>query len=276
MTSLKYSVLMSVYKKDKAEYLSESINSILKQTVLPDQIVVVKDGELTRELDEVVETFCQEYADMFTIVTLPQNGGLGYALNEGLKCCKNELVARMDADDISLPMRCEKELEMFEQNPELVICGCNLNEFYGSPENVQTSRVVPESYEEILSYMKKRQPFNHPTVMYKKSCVLEVGGYEKLKRKEDFDLFSRMIMQGYYAKNIGESLYLYRANEDNYKRRKSYTNFKSAVYVYWRHYSRGGCSLGDLAVITMAELVFFIMPTVIVKKLSDTFLRTQM
>lgn len=121
--------------------------------------------------------------------------------------------------------------------------------------------------------MRKRQPFNHPTVMYRKSKVLASGGYPQLKRKEDFDLFSRMLRQGCCARNINESLYLYRADENNYKRRKSFTNTKSAIYVYWRHLKRKGCSLGDFIVICSGEILFYILPCGMMKKLSDKILR---
>lgn len=102
-----------------------------------------------------------------------------------MKHCRNELVARMDADDILLPKRCEKELECFEKNEELAICGCNIDEFYDDPENVETIRRVPSEYKDIVKFIKRRQLFNHPTVMYKKSEVLRCGGYGSLRRKQD-------------------------------------------------------------------------------------------
>jgi hypothetical protein len=109
--------------------------------------------------------------------------------------------------------------------------------------------------------------------MYRKSKVIGVGGYRRLKRKEDFDLFSRMLSNGCYAENINESLYLYRANEDNYARRKSWQNFKSAVYVYWLHLKRKGCSWLDFIVMCIGELVFLIVPRKIMRKMSDSLLR---
>lgn len=269
----KYSVLMSVYAKDRADYLEVAIESMLKQTAFPQQYVIVKDGVVTEEIENVLNKFVEKNPKLFTIVSLKENKGLGNALNEGLKHCRNELVARMDADDISLPQRCEKELCLFIENKELVVCGCNIDEFYKTPDNIKTSRVVPQNYEDIKAFMRKRQPFNHPTVMYKKSKVIEVGGYICLPRKEDFDLFSRMITRGYYAVNISESLYLYRANEDNYARRKSWKNFKSAVYVYRRHLKRKRCSTVDFMIICCAELIFMMLPDKTMKKLSDTLLR---
>jgi glycosyltransferase involved in cell wall biosynthesis len=269
----KYSALMSVYKNDNEEYLKLAIESMLKQTIPPEQFVIVLDGEVPNETEKVINEYLNNHPNVFTLVKLRNNSGLATALNEGMNYCRNELIARMDADDISLPKRCERELERFTQNPKLDICGCNINEFYSEPENVKTVRAVPESYEEIRKFMRKRQPFNHPTIMYRKSKVIGVGGYRRLKRKEDFDLFSRMLSNGCYAENINESLYLYRANEDNYARRKSWQNFKSAVYVYWLHLKRKGCSWLDFIVMCIGELVFLIVPRKIMRKMSDSLLR---
>lgn len=264
---------MSVYAKDKPENLDLAITSMLNQTILPEQFVIVVDGDVPDEIKSIIIKYTNRYKSIFTIVPLAVNGGLGNALNEGLKFCRNDLVARMDADDISLPTRCEKELQMFEKDSMLSICGCNIDEFYENPDNIMNSRVVPETYEEIKKFMKRRQPFNHPTVMYKRSKVIASGGYKKLKRKEDFDLFSRMLSNGCRAANIGEVLYLYRANEDNYARRRSWQNFKCAVYVYGLHFKRQGCSLADYVMVCSAEFAFMILPCKVMKKLSDKLLR---
>lgn len=275
VSQMKYSVLMSVYAKDKPEYLFAAVNSMLTQTVPPEQFVIVIDGPVLDELLQPVYEYQRYYVDLFTIVPLEKNGGLGNALNEGLKHCRNELVARMDADDISLPERCEKELACFCEDETLDICGCNIDEFEGEPENVLTSRVVPSEYEQIKRFMRRRQAFNHPTVMFKKPAVIQAGGYLPIKRKEDFDLFSRMLAGGARAKNLGEHLYLYRVNRENYKRRKSRDNFRSALYVYWRHWKRKGCLLTDLLVICSAEVFFFILPDGMMKWFSDNFLRAK-
>ena len=271
---MKYSVLMSVYAKDSPEYLQISIDSMLNQTVKPDQVVLVIDGPIPVEIENVINQY-SENKDLFTLVRLEKNEGLGHALNIGLQYCRNELVARMDADDISLPERCEKELICFQKDEKLDVCGCNLDEFLGNPDNILTSRIVPSDYDHIKRFMRRRQAFNHATVIYRKSTVIAAGGYQTLKRKEDFDLFSRMLSAGAFAKNLEESLYLCRVGQDNYKRRKSWKNFKSAVYVYWRHLKRKGCSVVDFVFISVAELVFFLAPYPIVKVLSDKFLRVK-
>lgn len=220
---------MSVYDKEKPEYLKQSIESMLNQTVKPEQFVVVEDGALNKSLSDIIDKYKADFNELFTIVKLQVNGGLGNALNQGLKVCRNELVARMDSDDISLPRRCEKELKLFLDNPELSIVGTNIDEFWDNPNEIKCSRIVPSSYEEIKKNIGRIQPFNHPTVMYKRSEVLKCGGYPTTRRNEDRKLFSVMIMNNCKAENINESLLLYRSDKNNYKRRKSWRNCIGAL-----------------------------------------------
>lgn len=273
VSDMKYSVLMSVYAGDKAEYVKQAIESMLNQTVPPEQFVVVKDGAVNADLSKILDEYNRCCGDLFTIVSLIENGGLANALNVGMRKCRNNLVARMDADDISLPERCEKELELFSAYPGLVVCGCNIDEFFNNPADIRTSRVVPSTYEEIVKFSRRRQAFNHPTVIFKKNDIEEIGGYSRLRRKEDFDLFSKIISSGKLVLNVNEVLYLYRASEDNYRRRKSCLNFFSAVNVYIKHMKRGGCSFFDFLVIVSAELFFLLAPIKIMKYFSDRFLR---
>ena len=269
----KYSVLMSVYYKDSPEDLRDSIDSMLTQTAPCDQFVLVEDGSLGEELSEVIKAYVHNNKGLFTIVKSNVNKGLGKALDAGLKRCRNELVARMDADDISLPSRCEKLLMLFENNPNLAIAGTNIDEFYDDPSNIVSSRIVPSDYESICKFMRRRSPFNHPTVMFKKSEVIRCGGYGKMRRKQDLDLFARMINKGCYAMNINESLLLFRSNEGNYKRRKSWEYCKSYIDVERMNYKRGYCSLWDLTVVTVGQVLMHVAPMSVMKMLSDTFLR---
>lgn len=270
---MNYSILMSVYKKEKPAYLIASIESMLAQTVPAEQFVIVKDGPLTAELDNVIQSYTEKNPELFTIVSLAENVGLGRALDYGMAECRNELVARMDSDDISLPERCEKQLAIFAADPKLAIVGTNIDEFYDDPGDIKMSRVVPSDYEGIKKSIGRITPFNHPTVMYKKSEVIRCGGYGKMRRKQDRDLFSRMINMDCKAQNINESLLLFRSNEDNYKRRKSWTYCKSTVDVTIAIWKRGHCSLGDLLYVIAGQTVLFIMPLPMMKWLSDHLLR---
>lgn len=269
----KYSVLMSIYDKEKPEYLRESLNSMVKQTLKPDEIVIVKDGELTKELDDVINEYLKCEKGLFKIIALKENVGLGRALDEGLKFCKNELIARMDSDDISLPERCESQVNMFIKHPELSIIGTMIDEFYDDPSNIVSSRIVPVDNEKIIKFIKKRSPFNHPTVMYKKSEVLRCGGYGKLRRKQDLDLFSRMINNGCLGANINKSLLLFRSNEDNFKRRKSWSYCKSYIEVEYAIWRRGHCSILDLGIVVLGQMTMFFSPMWLLKKVSNKFLR---
>lgn len=256
----KYSVLMSLYKKEKPEYLKLAIESMLQQTVFPDEIVIVKDGSLTKELDEVVNQYKEMYPTLFNVVVSDKNIGLGKALNLGLKNCRNELVARMDTDDISKFDRCEKQLKEFEYNSKLDLLGSSVDEFYDTPNKVVSRRIVPIAHKDIYEFAKRRSAFNHPTVMYKKSKVLAVGGYGDLRRNQDVDLFGRMLFSGCIAGNLGESLLYFRSNDDLAKRRKSWENTKSYITTIKKFWKMGYASLGDYIMITVAQTGMFFMP----------------
>lgn len=270
---MNYSVLMSVYDKEKPEYLVQSIESMLNQTVPPEQFVIVEDGKLHKSLEDVIQNYKIKHPNLFTILPLSENVGLGRALDHGMKVCRNELIARMDSDDISQPERCEKELKLFENDPKLTIVGTNIDEFWDDPNDIKCSRVVPSAPEEIRKRIGRIQPFNHPTVMYKKSEVVRCGGYGRMRRKQDRDLFSRMVNMGCKARNINESLLLFRSNADNYKRRKSWSYCKSTIDVTYEIWKRGHCSFGDLAYVTIGQIILFVLPMPIMRILSDQFLR---
>jgi len=273
MSTIKYSVLMSVYYKENPEFFDISIQSMLSQTLLPDQIVIVKDGMLTSDLNAVINKYVKEEPYLFTIVQLAENIGLGKALDEGLKHCRNELIARMDTDDISLPNRCREQIQMFLDDPELSLVGTMIDEFYDTPDNIVSSRIVPTDHPEIKRSIRRRSPFNHPTVMFKKSAVIDAGGYGNFRRKQDLDLFSRMVNSGCKTANINKSLLLFRSNEDSFKRRKSWSYCKSYIDVQYEIWKRGHCSFFDLVYVALGQIIIFISPLWLLKWLSNKFLR---
>lgn len=262
-----YSILLPVYHKDNKEYLTLSIESMLNQTVKSDDFVIVEDGPLTDELNELVNKYASNKDNHINVVALDRNEGLGSALDFGLRHCKNELVARMDADDISLPTRCEKLLELFEKDPELSIAGTNIDEFMDDPNKVISSRVVPTTHEEIEKYNRRRQGFNHPTVMFKKSEVLRVGSYPHLRHMEDKDLFFRMLNMGCKAANIPESLLLFRSNKESFKRRKGKQYRKATIEVAKLNYKRGYISRNDYLYIYWGQQVMRFLPNWLLIKL---------
>lgn len=269
-----YSVLMSVYHKEKPDYLIECIESMLSQTVKPEQMVLVKDGPLTTELDKVIDNYQSKYPNLFTVVSLETNHGLGLALNEGLKQCRNNLVARMDTDDISLPERCELQLKEFEVDPELSICGTLIDEFQTTPDNLITTRVVPQENKDLIKFSRRRSPFNHMSVMYKRDDVLSCeGGYHDILRKEDIDLFVRMLNSGFKGLNIQKSLVYARTDENHYRRRKTWINCKSYILVIYNFWKKGYSSTIDLIYVTTSQLVMFLSPIWLLEIISNRILR---
>lgn len=217
---MEYSVLMSIYYKEKPKWFRIALNSIVNQTILPKEIIIVKDGKLTDELEEIITEFCKKYPHKFKIIGLNKNVGLGLALKEGILHCKTELIARMDSDDYCIPERCEKQLNIFKNNPEYDCVGSYEVEFEEDINNVIAIHKVPEKYDEIEKFMKRRCAILHPTVMYRKSAVLKAGNYRNVMLYEDYDLFIRMVLENKFkCYNIPENLYYIRVNDNFYKRR---------------------------------------------------------
>lgn len=227
-----YSVLMSVYHKERPEYLKQAIESIQVQSLSTNDFVLVCDGPLNDELDAVIQTKQLEMGENLNVVRLAKNGGLGNALNEGIKHCKNELVARMDSDDIAYPDRCEKQIAVFNTHSEVSICSGIVEEFTTDPNTVDTRRMPPETNAEIIEFAKKRNPFNHPCVMYKKSAVKAVGSYQDFYLLEDYYLWLRILMAGYQGYNIQEPLLHMRAGSDMYKRRAGWKYAKTQAKLF--------------------------------------------
>lgn len=227
----KYSVLMSLYKKENPKYLKRAFDSIITQTVKPDEIVLVEDGPLTKELYTVVEEYKALYPGLFQIIVNKQNMGLGHSLNKGLKICQNELVARMDTDDIAIPDRCEKQLEYFRTHLETAIVGGQIEEFIGEENHIVGKRIVPLTNEELKEWMKKRCPFNHMTVMFRKSSVLMAGNYQDWFWNEDYYMWIRLADKKYIFANIPDTLVRVRVGADMYQRRGGLKYFNSEAAI---------------------------------------------
>lgn len=219
----KYSVLMSLYKKEKPEYLVQAIDSMLQQTIKPDEIVIVEDGPLTKELYEVLD----KYNEQIIRVKNEKNLGLGLALNVGLSNCRNELVARMDTDDIANLNRCELQLRCFEQHEDVSVVGGQIAEFINNKDNIVGKRIVPLGNKDIYNYLKKRCPFNHMTVMFRKQDIIEVGNYIDFYWNEDYYLWIRLALGGKVFANLDEVLVYARVGEEMYQRRGGMQYFKS-------------------------------------------------
>ena len=270
---MKYSVLMSVYQKEKAEFFRLSLQSMFDQTCPPDEVVVICDGPLTAELDAVLMDFSAKYPKILKIHRLGQNMGTGYAANIGLQLCRNELIAKMDSDDISYPDRCEKQLAAFQKDVKLDMIGGYVSEFETDIQNEKAVKKVPLFHKDILKYAKRRNPFNNQTLMYRKSKALACGGYTCNTRCEDYDFVTKMMIDGAKCKNLPFCLVHYRLDAGAYDRRKNWKNTVGFVTVRYRNWRRGFCSLLDFLIPCMAQAVLFVLPLSFTEKFYLKILR---
>lgn len=229
---MQFSVLMSVYRKEKPEYLSKAIESIINQTLPPSEIVVVKDGNLTDDLEKILDNFTTQYPDLFKIIPISKQVGLGRALAIGVLNCKYEIIARMDSDDVCHPERFERQIKFLEQNTDVDIVGSWISEFEEDPSHVVSVRKVPVSHEEIYRYAKFRCPINHMTVVFKKQSVLRAGNYLDFPMLEDYYLWIRMLINGAKFANIPESLVYVRTGKSMFNRRRGKTYLMKEIKLH--------------------------------------------
>lgn len=223
-----FSVLMSVYFREKPEYLDQSLASLFEQTVSPDEVVLVEDGPLNPGLDSVIECYRMRYPQL-RIVKLAENMGLGAALNEGLRYCSHELVARMDSDDICVSDRFERQLSIFRTHPEYDIIGGWIDEFSHDPQQLDSIRKLPETHAALQRFFQSRSPMNHVSVMFRRSVVLEAGGYQSFYLLEDYWLWGRMLHRGARFYNIPAVLVHVRGGQAMTARRGGWKYAKSEI-----------------------------------------------
>ena len=222
-----FSVAMSVYKSDNPDFFDRALSSITdEQTIIPNEIVLVVDGPVNDEINAVIDKYESKY-EIFKVIRLEQNGGLGNALKIAVENSSNELIARMDSDDVSVSTRFEEQLKYFETNPEIDIVGGDITEFIGEGNNIVGKRSVPLSNESIREYMKTRCAMNHVSVMYKKKAVESAGGYQDWFWNEDYYLWIRMWLNGAVFANTGSVLVNVRVGEEMYQRRGGSKYFES-------------------------------------------------
>lgn len=225
MSDLKFSVSMCTYGNDNPVWLETAIESVLNSIVKPDEVVLVVDGPVGEELDDVIKKY--ESNTIFNVIRLSENVGHGEARRIGLENCTNELVALMDSDDINVADRFEKQLSLFENDAELSIVGGNITEFIGEIDNIVGKRVVPQIDSEIKEYIKYRCPFNQMTVMFKKHDVEKVGSYIHWYCNEDYYLWLRMYQEGMKFANLPDVFVNVRVGDEMYNRRGGFKYFIS-------------------------------------------------
>lgn len=231
---MKFSVLMSVYKKEKPEYLEACLDSIANQTLLPNEIVLVEDGPLTDELYQIIQNW-KEKLPILKSLKLKQNLGLAVALNSGIKNCSHNNIARMDTDDICVPERFEKQVSYLTNHPEIDILGSQIAEYDVNMENFLHFRNLPCSHDKIFKFAKTRVPFNHMTVVFKKDQVLKVGGYaEHVRIMQDWTLWGKLLNNKRIAANINEVLVKARTGNELFTRRRglSYIKHETASIAF--------------------------------------------
>lgn len=254
-----FSVLMSVYAKEEATYLEEALASVLvNQSLLPNQVVLVKDGPLTLDLDQVIASFRERYSSL-EVLDIAGGQGLDVALNAGLSYCRYEWVARMDTDDIASPTRFEEQMSYLQEHPELTVLGGAIAEFAENDQRPETFKYPPLTYPDILWYSKFRNPLNHMTVFFKKSAVLSVGGYLPAPYMEDYYLWVRLLAKEYQVANLGSVLVKVRAGVGMYQRRGKLSQLKGRWLInqtmrqnemisYWEHLG-GMLALGAIILV---------------------------
>ena len=224
---MNFSILVSVYYKENSIFFHSSLESIFNNSILPQEIIVVKDGPLSPVLDNVLEHWQNRYPNLIKIISILHNSGLGNALNEGLKHCTNEWIFRMDTDDICLSDRFENQINLINNKPDVSLIGGNIEEFNEDMTISNGQRNVAREHYDIIKLAKKRNPFNHMTVAFRKSAVLAVGGYQHHLYMEDYNLWLRMIAAGYKTHNLQDILVNVRAGSSMVSRRRGLTYIKS-------------------------------------------------
>ena len=234
---MEFSVLMTVYDKEKPYNLRKSLLTSYQQTIKPTEIILVCDGELTQELYDEIERIKSEIP-ILKVYQLDTNVGSGPASRFGVEKCNTDLIARMDSDDYSVETRFEKQIKAFEENPNLIMVGTNILE-----KNTEFTalKTVPEKTEEIREYSKFRNPFNNPSSMMKKEYILKVGNYRKVRYLEDYDLTVRLIHDNPTKDflNIQEPLVVMQTDDSSYLRRGGLLYVKTEFFLQVDFYKRG-------------------------------------
>lgn len=233
-----FALLLPVYGGDNAEYVRDAFHSAVhKQTLPPDQVVLVRDGEVPGELAACLEELIAESPVPVTFVALEQSRGLGPALDAGLAASEHDVVARMDADDIALPHRFAVQLPFITAGADIV--GAGLLEFGVDVDDIVGRRTPPTDPVDIVRYARMHDPFNHPTVIYRRTAVLAAGGYGDLPLMEDYWLFARMLAGGARPANVAEPLVCYRVGAGAYQRRGGRNLLRSELALQRRLLDEG-------------------------------------
>lgn len=259
-----YSVLIPVYGKDSPEYFKFAVDSMINQTVPPEEIFIAVDGPVGDEMNGIISRYKSSNASLFTVKYFPENRGIAPTLRDSLPMCRNEFVARMDADDYSLPTRIEEQSEIFRKYPKITTVGCNVDEFEGDITNVTAHVILPETPEEARKFARRRSPMRHPAMVFRKSDIIAIGSYRDVYKYEDYDLQARIIHEytdkGGGVYNVQKMLVMMRVSKDFYARRGGIRLACSSLALkigFWRD---GLISFTDLLVSGLGQAFVALMP----------------
>ena len=268
-----FSLLMSVYNNERADYLTMCFDSIAAQTVRPTEIVLVEDGPLSAELHEAIAKEEKRFATIKRVV-MEKNQGLGIALNAGMQACSYDIIARMDTDDICMPHRFEVQLAYMEAHPETDVLGAWITEFDNNPTNTVSMRCLPENHDDIFKFGKKRNPINHPVAMFRKQAVFNAGGYQPCLLFEDYYLWARMMMQGYTFHNLQEPLLLFRRSPQMIGRRGGMKYIRHEIHFFKKLHAIGYISLPRLIINDIQRITVRLLPNSLRSSVYKHLLRT--
>lgn len=269
-----FSVLCSIYHKENPSHFHECMQSIWdNQTLKPTEIVLIEDGPLTPQLDQVIQQWQVKLGDVLRVTKLAQNVGTGKAKNIGLQQCSYEIVCIVDTDDIYVPERFEKQIKFLEKNPDVSIVGGQILEFIEDTQNPTGMRNVPLSNKDLRNYAKKQSPFNNMTITYRKSHILDVGGYQHHLWMEDYNLFLRVIAKGHKIQNLPEVLVYARIDNGMHRRRKGFQYIKSEKQLLDLKKQLKIQSPFYANMYFIVRSTFRLMPANLLGKIYNTFLR---
>ena len=275
MTDHCYSVLLPVYGKDSPAYLRIAIDSMLAQTLPPEEILIAVDGPIGNDLMSVIDQYRTAQPEVFSLCQSPERAGLGALLRKAVPLCRNAYIARMDADDYSSPERLAKQFAVLDQRSDVDIVGCNVDEFTDGVTSPVSHVVLPESPEDAAQFAKRRCPMRHPALLYRKDDVLTAGNYAPLYTFEDYDLIVRMLHRGLRLYNIQEPLVSMRISPDFYMRRGGPRFVFCMIRTKWNFLAMGFSSPLDFLVSCLGQIFVGLMPGSFRAWFYRTFLRKE-
>jgi glycosyltransferase involved in cell wall biosynthesis len=270
-----FSVLIPVYIKENSKYFEYAINSILNQTLLPAEIVVVEDGPLTGDLYRIIDTYKNAYSGLFNFIRISENKGMGVAMQLGLENCNYNIVARMDSDDICVEDRFELQYNYLLNNPSIDAVGGQIKEFIYEIGDCEQERRLPLNNDAIIQFAKFRNPMNHMTVMFKKDKALNAGGYWHYRVLEDYNLWFRMLLNGCLFANIDKVLVYARIGTNMIGRRKGLYYLKMELYFFKIMYRENFITFLELVKNFTLRSVMKVIPLFALQKMYSIFLRNR-